>query len=218
MWPYFEKKSKNSLQLKLTVIGNVGTIAFLFPLTLFSILYYLDLESLRKYRANDAEWPWKVNKKKFIKDTKHHLKVYFFNTLVLAPITVYVLAKISKMQYSFENFPSFCNFIWPFFVLQFLDDFFFYWSHRILHHPQIYKYIHKQHHEFTVTLAWACIYAHPFEFIFGNQLTFMVPVLMLGEKIHLVTLVCFTFFKILNTHFAHSGYMLPVNLGGWLPF
>ena len=48
------------------MIGNVGTVAFLIPMALFSFLYYYDFEFLRKYKANDAEWPWKVNKKKFI--------------------------------------------------------------------------------------------------------------------------------------------------------
>lgn len=52
------------------MVGKVGSVAFLFPITLFCILYYYDFECLRKYRANEAEWPWKVNKKKFIQDTK----------------------------------------------------------------------------------------------------------------------------------------------------
>ena len=47
---------------------------------------------------------------------------------------------------------------------------------------------------------------------------FMVPVLMMGDKIHIATLLCFSFFKIINTHFGHSGYMLPINLSGWMPY
>lgn len=41
---------------------------------------------------------------------------------------------------------------------------------------------------------------------------------MLGEKIHVVTVVCFSFFKVINTHFAHSGYMMPIYLKVSLPF
>lgn len=63
---YYEAKISDPTQLKLKMIGNVGTVAFLIPMALFSFLYYYDFEFLRKYKANDAEWPWKVNKKKFI--------------------------------------------------------------------------------------------------------------------------------------------------------
>ena len=46
----------------------------------------------------------------------------------------------------------------------------------------------------------------------------MIPALMLGDKLHLVTLSCFSFFKVVNAHFAHSGYVLPINMGGYYPF
>ena len=29
----------------------------------------------------------------------------------------------------------------------YLEDFLFYWSHRALHLPYLYKYVHKTHHE-----------------------------------------------------------------------
>ncbi len=34
-----------------------------------------------------------------------------------------------------------------FFVFLVLDDTWFYWTHRLLHHPKIYKYVHKVHHK-----------------------------------------------------------------------
>jgi Delta7-sterol 5-desaturase len=40
--------------------------------------------------------------------------------------------------------------IWAFtsfFVFLFLDDTWFYWCHRLLHHPRIYKYVHAEHHK-----------------------------------------------------------------------
>ena len=63
LWKGYEESYDSPLKLKFKIIGDVGTIAFLFPLALFSFLYYYDFEFLRKYRANDAEWPWKINKK-----------------------------------------------------------------------------------------------------------------------------------------------------------
>ncbi len=42
----------------------------------------------------------------------------------------------------------------------------FYWTHRILHHPVMYKRFHKQHHEYTGTIGFAAEHAHPFEQVF----------------------------------------------------
>ena len=36
----------------------------------------------------------------------------------------------------------------------------FYWSHRLLHHPRLYKHFHKQHHEYRGTIGFAAEYAH----------------------------------------------------------
>ena len=122
------------------------------------------------------------------------------------------------MKIDYESFPSLTTMILQFLFLFVMNDFFFYWAHRLLHVPFFYKHIHKWHHEFSVTVAYAVIYAHPLEVIFGNQLTFMIPTLALGDKLHLVTYLCFFFYKVVNAHFAHSGFVLPINMGGYYPF
>lgn len=35
-------------------------------------------------------------------------------------------------------------------ILSFIiEDFYFYWVHRLLHHPALYKHIHKVHHDYA---------------------------------------------------------------------
>ena len=41
-------------------------------------------------------------------------------------------------------------------------DFSFYWSHRLFHHPFLYRF-HKQHHSYVGTVGFAAEYAHPVE-------------------------------------------------------
>jgi hypothetical protein len=49
-----------------------------------------------------------------------------------------------------EALPSLPTFLAQVFFCLCVDDTIFYWSHRGLHHPSIYKYIHKKHHLFKV--------------------------------------------------------------------
>ena len=50
-----------------------------------------------------------------------------------------------------------------------IEDFTFYWGHRILHLPKLYRF-HKIHHEFTNTTSIAVLYCHPVEHIFALML------------------------------------------------
>ena len=122
------------------------------------------------------------------------------------------------MKSDYESFPNFTTMILQFAYFFFTNDFFFYWAHRILHTPFLYKHIHKWHHELNVSLVYAVTLAHPLEIVFGNYLTYIIPALALGDKLHLITFMLFAFYKIINTHFIHSGYNLPINTGGYYPF
>lgn len=42
-----------------------------------------------------------------------------------------------------------------------VEEFGFYYSHRLMHNKKIYKYIHKQHHLWQSPVAVTAIYAHP---------------------------------------------------------
>lgn len=42
-----------------------------------------------------------------------------------------------------------------------VEEFGFYYSHRLMHSKRIYKHIHKQHHLWQSPVAVTAIYAHP---------------------------------------------------------
>ncbi|KAI9294356.1 hypothetical protein K502DRAFT_324881 [Neoconidiobolus thromboides FSU 785] len=50
------------------------------------------------------------------------------------------------------------------FMFLFFTDFFIYWIHRGLHHPKVYKSLHKLHHQILVPTPYA---SHAFHFLDG---------------------------------------------------
>lgn len=85
-------------------------------------------------------------------------------------------------------------------------DTWFYWTHRFLHVPLVYRHIHKFHHRFKAPVAVACMYANPIEFIVGN-----VMGVVLGPAVtncHPLTAGFWMAFALISTSFSHSGYRM----------
>jgi sterol desaturase/sphingolipid hydroxylase (fatty acid hydroxylase superfamily) len=93
-----------------------------------------------------------------------------------------------------------------FFVLLFVNDTWFYWMHRLLHHPKIYRYVHHEHHKSIDVNPFTSLSFHflenlaltfwilPFSFVFPIY----VPVLMLIQL--------WGFFENLKAHLGYEFY------------
>ena len=105
------------------------------------------------------------------------------------------------------------------FLYLFLHDSWFYWTHRWMHRPRIFKIAHAVHHASRPPTAWAAMSFHPVEAITGAvvipALVFILPVhvSILGTVLAIMTLMGVT---------NHMGWeMFPraivhSRLGGWL--
>lgn len=87
-----------------------------------------------------------------------------------------------------------------------LSDTMFYWSHRILHIPIIYRIVHKTHHEHTSPVAWSSFYVHPVELIVTWLFVFLVPALFV--RIHEITFTLYVTTLILSLVKSHCGIQM----------
>ncbi|QSB45997.1 fatty acid hydroxylase family protein [Altererythrobacter sp. FM1] len=104
-------------------------------------------------------------------------------------------------------------------IYLFLHDTWFYWTHRLMHRPTLFRAMHAVHHASRPPTAWAAMSFHPYEAITGAVviplLVFIVPihVAMLG-----VVLLVMTVMGIIN----HMGWeivprrIIHSQLGAWL--
>ena len=90
-------------------------------------------------------------------------------------------------------------------VLFFLHDTYFYWFHRLMHHPLLFKYIHLVHHQSTNPSPWAAYSFHPLEAIIEQGVVF---ILYFAFPIHITHVLIFFLFSIIYNVYGHLGYEL----------
>eukprot|EP01027_Heterolobosea_sp_BB2_P019429 GEZU01027269.1.p2 GENE.GEZU01027269.1~~GEZU01027269.1.p2 ORF type:complete len:171 (+),score=24.25 GEZU01027269.1:371-883(+) len=94
------------------------------------------------------------------------------------------------------------------FLLMLAEDLLFYFSHRLLHTPFLYRHVHHVHHRTTNTFSLASEYAHPVEIVFSNILPVVLPAYLL--RVHLFTYLLWIAVMLVETTIAHCGYHFPL--------
>jgi sterol desaturase/sphingolipid hydroxylase (fatty acid hydroxylase superfamily) len=87
----------------------------------------------------------------------------------------------------------------------FIHDFYFYWAHRLMHHPKLFRSIHKVHHLSTNPSPWTAYAFHPLEALIEVSI---IPILAFTVPTHRVVIVFFMVFQIIFNVYAHLGYEL----------
>ncbi len=83
-------------------------------------------------------------------------------------------------------FPSVHVAIMQILVSMIVEDALFYWAHRGLHHPLIYKHIHKQHHLYKNTVSYAAEFANPIEQTLANVIPTYAGPLLCGMNMNML--------------------------------
>ncbi|XP_076468131.1 fatty acid hydroxylase domain-containing protein 2-like isoform X2 [Babylonia areolata] len=106
-----------------------------------------------------------------------------------------------------EELPTFHNCLMELVVCLLVEEVFLYYFHRLLHHPRLYKHLHKKHHEWTAPISVISIYAHPVDHVVVNLLPVALGPLSLGS--HLAVTWLWLAAVLVATTVVHSGYHLP---------
>ena len=94
-------------------------------------------------------------------------------------------------------------FVFTFLLLVVVHDAWFYWMHRIIHRPGLFKLIHKVHHQSHNPTPWAAFSFHPIEAFL--EIGFL-PLIVCLVPIHPIAILLFSIWSILFNVTGHLGY------------
>lgn len=114
------------------------------------------------------------------------------------------LAKKAGYTLIYDNISDF-GWAWFFFSLLLMilfHDAYFYWTHRLMHHPKIFKFVHAVHHRSINPSPWAAYSFHPLEALVEAGV-FVIIVFTLPA--HELALLLFLIYMITRNVLGHLG-------------
>ncbi len=197
-------------------IPLLGVLNF-FLFGFYFVLYYYKIPYFENMKINKLPWPWEENPVKFRRMLPGAIIRLVMNQFIIVPVLVYGIVDSFGMRLDIESIPPIHNFWLGIIGCISVEDFFFYWIHRALHHPLLYQKIHKIHHKFYNVINISFAYSHPLEYI-GTMMAIFASIYIFGSSMHLLTFVGFTFIRTIETNETHSGYEFTFSIFRVIPW
>ena len=178
------------------VLGTLHTAALLAVWGVFAVLLRLGLAKRFQVAAGRASNPALAR--------RSHLELAVgqlgFVALVYAVVYPLWIRSGGQMGAAWPSALELALHLVAFILIQ---DTIFYWSHRTLHRPSLYRRIHARHHYFRYVRVPVAEFAHPVENAINFVAFFAGPVL-LGSPFEFVAI--WVVLRMIETTEAHSGY------------
>ena len=151
----------------------------------------------------------KIQKKKPATKTIHREIRYSIFTLCIYCLTS--LLTFTLVRHGFTRiYLDITEFGYPYFfasiaLMVLLHDAYFYWTHRLMHLPFLFRKVHLLHHRSHNPTPWTAFAFHPFEAIISVGI---IPILIFLIPCHPYALSLFLTFMTLVNVLGHLGYEL----------
>lgn len=201
-----------------------GRIHVLFLVVLLRYLLLAAIAFSVFYWIKRNAWAYKKIQPRFPQN-KDYLREIFYSVitsvifaaigygLFMTPIRPY-----TQLYTRWEDFgPSY--FIVSILIMLVIHDTYFYWTHRLMHHPKLFSIFHKVHHLSVNPSPWAAFAFHPLEAIIEAGIIVVIAFIM---PVHPLAIALFLLIMMIYNVYGHLGYELypkgfsRSRLGKWI--
>ena len=163
----------------------------------------------------------------FRKNYYNHLKIQqkfpdkkmIYSEIFFSFLTMLIFAAIAYMMLYLKNhnylsiYVNVSDYGVPYFILSIIfliafHDFYFYVTHKMIHHKKLF-FIHKRHHLSTNPTPWAAFSFSPIEAIIQ---IIWIPIIALFVPLHFYAIIIWSIFMMIMNVIGHLGYeIFPKN-------
>ncbi|MFT4565616.1 MAG: lathosterol oxidase [Saprospiraceae bacterium] len=185
---------------------------FLYLFTIFSViifLRYIFLSSLYQKMVYDkiaVFIPSRIISSKYPKDQQVREIIWSgISSILFAIIGVLMImawqSGITRIYTDWATYPLWYIPISGLLALL-MHETYYYWLHRWFHHPSVYRYLHKVHHDSINTSVWTSFSFHPIESILQ---AIIIPLITFVIPMHLSVLLFLLIFMTISAIINHAG-------------
>jgi lathosterol oxidase len=178
-------------------------LRYLIPASIAFVLFWVIGRNWWRHRFIQANFP---KSKQLWKEF-----AYSMSTVIIFSLVGFLIysAENSGLTRIYDNFNEFGTvyLIASLLITIVFHDFYFYWTHRLMHHKKLFKYIHRVHHESTNPSPWAAYSFHPWEALIQAM---VLPILVFTLPLHPLVIFIFLTYMIVRNVIGHLGFeILP---------
>ena len=127
----------------------------------------------------------------------------------MVAVGIVYAASVGRTKLYFDIGQSGWAWFWLSIVIMIVvHDTYFYWSHRLLHHPRLYRSFHHTHHISTSPSPWAAYAFSPVEAMIQAGIG---PLILFTIPVHPAAFAVFMIWQISFNVFGHCGYEIFPN-------
>lgn len=195
MWFPYDTWEQAKFVFILSMIRYIifGGLAFLF--------FYVLLKNRSLFAKIQKNWPARAD---------YHREIFYSvltflifsvtpfvlnNPLIKPHTTIYHDIREHGMLYFWLVFP----------LMLIVHDTYFYWAHRIMHHPRLFSFFHVVHHKSTNPSPWASFAFQPTEAFIESGIIYLFA---LTFPVHLIHILSFLVFMTVYNVYGHLGFEL----------
>ena len=179
----------------------IDFLRYFIPASAAFLLFWILLKKVLNHRFIQSNWP---------KSSKLWYEFRYSLSTVLIFATIGTGVHLANQRGYFHIYNGIQEYGWIYFFFSLIimivfHDTYFYWTHRWMHHPKVYNYVHKVHHMSTNPSPWAAYSFHPFEAIVQAM---VLPIMLAFMPVHRLALFIFLIYMILRNVHGHLGFEL----------
>lgn len=162
------------------------------------VLFYLVLRKSLWFRKIQQKMPLNDDYKREI----FYSILSLFITSAFGVLSFHVAKGYNNVYLDINEYSityCFFSFLW----MIFLHDTWFYWSHRMMHHPLLYKKVHLVHHKSINPSPFAAFAFHPLEAIVESLI---FPIIAFTLPVHPLIMPLYLLFHTLYNVYGHLGF------------